>query len=244
MLCDPMDCSQPDSSVHGILQARILEWVAISFSRGSFWPRDWTHISYISCIGKRILYHCATWLLLERSGSFIIAPQWMKNKEKTPFFPLKISSVTTFSRLRYPQVLSLSFQSALQGFSSRSLIRLCSRGPAGARWCSEVFTSHGPSPVLRHSTQWSESGGKHLTTLVFLFGPNVVDSLTLFLRSTPDCQLAFFKKKKKKLSRVRYSNHWANGIMGSHYKTLSKLSLHASKSKKLIYCHYTVERGN
>ena len=40
-LCDPMDCSPPVSSVHGILQARILEWVAISFSRGSSPPRDW-----------------------------------------------------------------------------------------------------------------------------------------------------------------------------------------------------------
>ena len=41
-LCDPMDCSLPGFSVHGILQVRILEWVAISFSRGSFWPRDQT----------------------------------------------------------------------------------------------------------------------------------------------------------------------------------------------------------
>ena len=39
-LCDPMECSPPDSSVHGILQARILEWVATSFSRGSSWSRD------------------------------------------------------------------------------------------------------------------------------------------------------------------------------------------------------------
>ena len=39
-LCNPMDCSLPSSSVHGILQARILEWVAILFSRGSSWPRD------------------------------------------------------------------------------------------------------------------------------------------------------------------------------------------------------------
>ena len=46
-LCDPMDCSPPSSSVHGILQVGILEWVAISFSRWSFWPRDWTQISYI-----------------------------------------------------------------------------------------------------------------------------------------------------------------------------------------------------
>ena len=48
-LCDPMDCRLPGFSVHGILQARILEWVAISFSRGSFPPRGQTRVSYISC---------------------------------------------------------------------------------------------------------------------------------------------------------------------------------------------------
>ena len=47
-LCDPVDCSPPDSSVHGILQARVLEWVAISFSRGSSQPRDWTQVSCIT----------------------------------------------------------------------------------------------------------------------------------------------------------------------------------------------------
>ena len=46
-LCDPMDCSPPGSSIHEILQARILEWVAISFSRGSSWPRDQTRVSCI-----------------------------------------------------------------------------------------------------------------------------------------------------------------------------------------------------
>ena len=43
-----MDCSLPGSSVHGILQARILEWVAIYFSRGSSWPRNWTQVSCIA----------------------------------------------------------------------------------------------------------------------------------------------------------------------------------------------------
>ena len=52
ILCDPTDCSLPGSSVHGISQARILEWVAISFSRGSSWPRDQTRGS---CIGRRTL---------------------------------------------------------------------------------------------------------------------------------------------------------------------------------------------
>ena len=46
-LCDPMDCSPPGSSVHGILQARILERVAIHFSRGSSRPRDQTQVSRI-----------------------------------------------------------------------------------------------------------------------------------------------------------------------------------------------------
>ena len=47
-LCNPMDCNLPISSVHGVLQARILEWVAISFSRGSSQPRDWTRVSRIA----------------------------------------------------------------------------------------------------------------------------------------------------------------------------------------------------
>ena len=50
-LCDPVYCSPPGSSVHGILQARILEWVAISFSRGSSQTRDWTQVSRIA--GRR-----------------------------------------------------------------------------------------------------------------------------------------------------------------------------------------------
>ena len=53
-LYDHMDCSPPGSSVHGILQARILEWVAMSFSRESSWPRDRIHVSYVSSIGRRV----------------------------------------------------------------------------------------------------------------------------------------------------------------------------------------------
>ena len=53
-LCKPIDCRLPDSSVHGIFQARILEWVAIPFSRGSSRPRDQTQVS---CISRQILYY-------------------------------------------------------------------------------------------------------------------------------------------------------------------------------------------
>ena len=56
-LWDPVYCSLPASYVQGILQARILEWVAKLFSKGSSWPRNWSHISYISCIGRQVLNH-------------------------------------------------------------------------------------------------------------------------------------------------------------------------------------------
>ena len=67
--CDPMDCSPPGSSVHGISQARILEWV-------DSWPRDQTQVS---CIGRRILYHWATgeassrgWEIVMRAISVVV----------------------------------------------------------------------------------------------------------------------------------------------------------------------------
>ena len=56
----PMDCSLPGSSVHRISQARTLEWAAISSSRGTSQPRDWTQVSCASCTGRRVLYHWAT----------------------------------------------------------------------------------------------------------------------------------------------------------------------------------------
>ena len=67
-LCDPMDCSPPGSSVHGISHARTLEWVAVSFSRVSFWPRDWL---CVSCIGRWILY---CWALLGWKFIHILKP--------------------------------------------------------------------------------------------------------------------------------------------------------------------------
>ena len=66
-LCDPMDCSLPGSSIHGISQAKIPEWVAISFSRGSSWPRDRTHVC---SIGRQSLY---CWATREASFCYITA---------------------------------------------------------------------------------------------------------------------------------------------------------------------------
>ena len=60
----PMDCSPPSSSVHGIFQARTLEWVAISYSSGYSRRRDRTYISCISWTGRQSLYHCTKWKAL------------------------------------------------------------------------------------------------------------------------------------------------------------------------------------
>ena len=59
-LCDPVDYIPPGSFLHGIFQARILEWVAISSSRGSSLPKDQTQVSWVSCSFRWILYHWAT----------------------------------------------------------------------------------------------------------------------------------------------------------------------------------------
>ena len=56
-LCNPMDCSLPGFSIHGIFQERVLKWVAISFSRRSSWPKDWT---WVSCIVGRCFTSWAT----------------------------------------------------------------------------------------------------------------------------------------------------------------------------------------
>ena len=66
--CDPMDYSLPGSSIPGISQARILEWIAISFSRGPSQPRNGTHVS---CTGRWILYHWATRKFILRIGHLL-----------------------------------------------------------------------------------------------------------------------------------------------------------------------------
>ena len=75
-LRDPMDCSSPGSSVHGILWARILGWVAMPSSRGSSQIWDRTRVSCVSCFGRRVLFHWATREALN-SGRI---PFWFSDK--------------------------------------------------------------------------------------------------------------------------------------------------------------------
>ena len=92
-LCDPMDCSPPGSSVHGISQARILEWVVIFSSRGSSRPKDQTHSSYVSCISRWILYHCCY------LGSPNIKIKSLQNQFEVKLGSAMFSSLYDFGRI-------------------------------------------------------------------------------------------------------------------------------------------------
>ena len=87
-LCDPLDSSLPGSSIHEISQARILEWVAISSSRGSFPLRDWTHLSYVSCIADAFFTY---WAIKEASG-------WQRNPS---LYNVKICSLISVESIEY-----------------------------------------------------------------------------------------------------------------------------------------------
>ena len=95
LFCSPMDCSPPGSSDHGISQARILEQVAISFSRGSSQPKDQTWFSSIPSIDRWVLYCWATREAQNNKIKYILnttkrLPRWLSSKEsacKCRFYP-------------------------------------------------------------------------------------------------------------------------------------------------------------
>ena len=88
-LSHTMDCSLPGSSIHGIFQARVLEWVAFSFSRVYSPPRDRTQASSISCINRWVLYHWVTWeTSITKSQYITLATDICHFVQPTPVFLL------------------------------------------------------------------------------------------------------------------------------------------------------------
>ena len=98
-LSDHMNCSPPGSSVHGIFQARIVEWVAISYSRVSSWPKERTPVFCVSCIGKRILYHWCrhTYRYIKRESHLGV-----RGKRETYFLSRTFKMVYPFTKLINP----------------------------------------------------------------------------------------------------------------------------------------------
>ena len=99
-LCDPMDCSPPGSSLHGILQARILEWVAKPSSRGPSQPRDWTQVF---CIAGRFFTVWATRKAHYRSIHRLFAASELKhNNDKISNTPLRLKPVYYIVAFTFP----------------------------------------------------------------------------------------------------------------------------------------------
>ena len=142
-LCDPVNCSLPGSSALGIFQARKLEWVAISFFRGSSQPKDWTHAF---CISRQILYHWATREALSASSSSSSVAQscltlWPHGLQYTRLLcpsptPRAYSNSCPLSQWYHPTISSsvVPFSSPLQLFPA-----------SGSFQMSQFFTLSGQS---------------------------------------------------------------------------------------------------
>ena len=124
-LCNPMDCSLPGSSVHGILQARILERVAISFSMGSSWPRDWTPVP---CIGRWILYHLSQQGSLSLFRYSIMAHQHKALWHGKTIFPIRPGS----GSFVYCQHLSIAGSSYPRQLLAAGRFSLCPQGASSS----------------------------------------------------------------------------------------------------------------
>ena len=110
-LCDPMDCSLPGFSVHGIFQARVLGWVVISFSRGSSQPRNQT---WVSCIVDGCFYP----LSHQGSPSSVLGPRLSTDEWNRPTIALK----------------RVVFQSRSQTFNNKPYNKVANQTCRGARW--------------------------------------------------------------------------------------------------------------
>ena len=185
-LCNPMDCSPPGSSVHGILKARTLEWVAISFSRGSSRPRDWTRFS---CIAGRSF---TNWAMREAWPGIKPTPSALEGEVSATGPPGKsLASLFggVFLSRGYPSVRRAlndmlgGLTSGLWCFLPPSLLIcpwgwLWSRGPgAGAEiregpgsfsWCAFSSVFHAPEEQVGRGPSSPVTAGTHRTPAVWI----------------------------------------------------------------------------
>ena len=163
-----MDCSLPGSSVHGILQARILEWVAMPSSRESSWPTDQTHVLYISCIGRQVLYH-------------LVPPVWK----------LDPPSVDCGSRINYifKAYFVVSFESVHHVYHPVSGVRSTQWFTL---WFSNPLLCCLKSDLYMNSAEVSPRVHKQLYEIAFLsyLSPVIFLIFLLFLGSTLSSPLA------------------------------------------------------
>ena len=138
-LCDPMDCSPLGSSVHGILQARILEWVAISFSRGSSSPRDWTWVSHTADSSVQPLSHVR---LFATPWTAACQASLSNTNSRSPPKPMSIVSMMPSNHLILCCPLLPSIFPSIRVFSNESALLI--------RWPKYWSFSFNISPSSEH----------------------------------------------------------------------------------------------
>ena len=159
---DPMDCSLPGSS--GIFQARILEWAAISSSRGSSQPRGQTHISCIPCTGRQILYHWANmeaYPIPKASGTFsaikathmlaTTSPQWFPTIVSSQKTPNSAPWLPEWFHILQPSVGSVQFSHSVMSNSLKPHWLQHARLPCPSP-TPGAYSNSGPSSRWYHPT--------------------------------------------------------------------------------------------
>ena len=143
-----------DSPVHGILQARILEWVATLSSRGSSWPRDRTCVSYVACIGRSFISSTSG----EAPGVSLYSNKPMNNRWESGIFQVRKSHFTTSS---HAYVLHSIPTKVLNPSKNRKLT-MCSCNRSGFR-CQSLLESF--------SLQWIQVHPSGVSTFWFVDRP-------------------------------------------------------------------------
>ena len=152
-----MDCSPPDSFVHGISQARILEWFVISFSRRSSRPRDWSHIS---CIGRWVLYYWATREAPEHKLAIssvqllshvrLFATPWIAARQASLSITNSRSHLILWSSPSPPAPDPSQHQSLFQCNRQYVNMAMCHQNFMDAKFWI-LFNFH----IIKYSTQWN-----------------------------------------------------------------------------------------
>ena len=164
-LCDPIDYSLPGSSIHGIFQARFLEWVAISYFRESCWPRDQTHISCVALVGRffitgppgnplhmssfiqSCLTFAAPWIAAHQASlSSTISQNLLK------FISVESVILSNYLIFCHPLLLLPSVFPSIRGFSNELV--LCIRWPKYWSFNFSISPSNENSGLISFRMDW------------------------------------------------------------------------------------------
>ena len=175
-LCNPMDCNPQGSSVHGISQARTLEWVAIFSSRASSWPKDQTTVS---CISRQILYHWVTWeahLFSTIQFSSVVSTiqfSWVQSLSRVQLFATKWTAACQASPPITNSQSLLKFMSIELVMPSTSVIFFSS--------CFQSFSASGSFPMSQLFASGGQSIGVSVSVSASVLPMNIQDWFPLGL---------------------------------------------------------------